>query len=386
MLEWLHRAAEGGYPPAQYMLGTLYGWPGFAHMNLETSAHWLHAAAKAGHPLAQYFYGKARYLGRGAPADEKEGRQWLEAAARAAEMFDEAGSLKPVFDEKTRQPHPEFAWLNLGAAGTVKRDDPGVQILEWLTGGFNYYNAKMGDTWVGIDLANSFLQNLDRRAALEKLAAAGDADAQFALGILLYQEQLSPPLRGGLFCMGCEADQYLPEEIARFTKQGLTWLRQAANAGHAQARRTLRRIEIGDPRGDEVDLAMAKKVLCQRVRLSDECAPWEVAAEAEETEELQTLRQAAQTGDAQAAIRLGEALYAEYGYTQNWRDYFGPALTSAEEARSLFLTAARAGIARAYCRLAQGYWKEGNTVEALSWFLKAQPEMPAHWLETRDCP
>jgi TPR repeat protein len=383
MLDWMHRAAEGGYPPAQCELGALYAWPGFARMNLETSAHWLHEAAKARHPLAQYLYGKARYFGRGAPADEEEGRKWLEAAARAAEMSDETGRLKSVFDEETGQPRPEFAWLNLGAAGTVKRDDPGAQILMWLHG-VNPYHVMMPNPLTGAFLAKTFLQNLDQRAALEKLAAAGDADAQFTLGILLYHEQLSPPLRGGIFCMGCEADRYLPEEVAMFAKQGVTRLRQAEKAGHPQARRALRRIEIGDPRGDEDDLAMAKKVLCQRALLPDACEPREEAAEAEA---LQALRQAARTGDAQAVFRLGEALYIEYDYAHDWDgNYFGPDLTRAEEARSLLLASARAGIFRAYCRLAQSYWKEDNTVEALSWFLKAQPEMSVDWLSARDCP
>ncbi|MDR3159876.1 MAG: hypothetical protein LBU11_12940 [Zoogloeaceae bacterium] len=379
MLDWMHRAAEGGYPPAQCELGALYAWPGFARMNLETSAHWLHEAAKARHPLAQYLYGKARYLGRGAPADEEEGRKWLEAAARAAEMFDEAGSLKPVFDEETGQPRPEFAWLELGKAGEVKRDDPGARILEWLLGS-NPYQVRTGYTWFGTALAKTFLQNLDLRAALEKLAA-GDADAQFALGALLYHEQLSPPLRGGIFCMGCEADGYLPEEIARFAERGLTWLRQAEKAGHPRARQALRRIEIGDPRGDEDDLAMAKKTLCQRALLPDECEPREA-----EAEELQELRQAARTGDAQAIFQLGETLYVKYGYAHAPGYFGGPELTRAEEARSLLLEAASAGIPRAYCRLAQSYWREGNTVEALSWFLKAQPEMSADWLSVRDCP
>jgi TPR repeat protein len=378
-LDWMRRAAEGGYPPAQYELGLLHAWPGFAHMNLETSAHWLHEAAKAGHPLAQYFYGKARYLGRGAPADEKEGRQWLEAAARTAEMFNEAGRLKPVFDEETGQPRPEFAWLNLGAAGAVKRDDPGAPIPEWLHG-FNPYHIKVANPVIGTFLAKSFLQNLD---ALEKLSAAGDADAKFALGILLYHAQFSP-LRETIFCMGCEVYRYFPEELAGFATLGEAWLHEAAEAGHPQARRALRRIEIGDPRGDRDDLVVAKKVLCQRALLPDVCAPQE---EEVETEEFHALRQAARTGDAQAVFRLGEALYLEYDDAHDWaRGYFGPDLTRAAEARSLLLAAAKAGIPRAYCRLAQSYWREGNTVEALSWFLKAQPEMPAHWLESRDCP
>ncbi|MDR2626355.1 MAG: sel1 repeat family protein [Zoogloeaceae bacterium] len=380
MLDWMHRAAEGGYPPAQYELGTLHAWPGFAHMNLETSAHWLHAAAKAGHPLAQYFYGKARYLGRGAPADEKEGRQWLEAAARVAEMLDEIGYLKPVFDEETGQTRLEFVKIEIDTSEQWREMEQ--QTPMWLQG-VNPYYVLMSKPLTGASLAKDFLQNLDLRVALEKLAKAGDADAQFALGILLYQEQLSPPLRGGLFCMGCAADRYLPEEIAAFSARGVAWLRQAAKAGHWRARQALWRIETGDPREEKGDRAAAQEVLCQRALLPDECEPQEEAAE------IQELRQAAQTGDAKATFRLGEALYDKYGYALNWAwsDYFGsPALARAEEARSLLLTAAGAGIARASCFLAQGYWKEGNTVDALFWFLKAQPEMPTHWLESGNCP
>ncbi|MDR0736241.1 MAG: sel1 repeat family protein [Zoogloeaceae bacterium] len=404
-LIWMHRAAESGYPPAQNELGTIYAWPGFAKMNLETSAHWLRKAAEAGHPLAQYFYGKARYLGRGAPANEKEGRRWLEAAARAGEMYDEGGNLKQIFDEETGRPLPEFAWLNLGQSTKddpgcsefawlnpgQSTDDPGWQALCWLEG-INPYGAEMSRPHVGALMANVFLQNIALRATLEKLAEKNDAEAQFALGVLFYYEQLSSPVRGGFFCKGCEADQYLPEEIAAFRARGVKWLRQAAKAGHVRARLMLRRIEIDDPRGKAGDLATARRVLCRQALLPDEnaCAPEE---EEKEAEEFQELRQAARAGDASAAFRLGKALRANYGNAYDWPEdtpfqdgYPALARTRLEEARSWFLEAHKAGVPGAACHLSRGYQKEGNTVEALFWLLKAQPEMPGRWLEREDCP
>ncbi|MDR2365972.1 MAG: hypothetical protein LBD68_09015 [Zoogloeaceae bacterium] len=385
MIHWMRRAAEGGYPPAQYELGALHAWPRFGEMNLETSTRWLQKAAKAGHPLAQYFYGKARYLGRGAPADGKEGRRWLEAAARAGEMFGEGGDLKQVFDEETGQARPEFAWLGLGAAEQLTEDDPEAQTLMWLDR-VNPYGAKMSEPFYGVIMAKTFLQNLDRRAALEKLAEKGDADAQFALGALFYREQLSPRLGKGFFCMGCQVDQYLPEEIAAFRARGVEWLRQAVKAGHWYARLALRRFEIGDPREEAEELAAARHVLCQRALLpDDECAPqgWGGQEEREQVmeEAFQELRQAARAGDKTAAFQLGEALREVYGmyFISSFREK-----AWLEEMRFWLREAANADIPGAARYLSEDYEEEGNTVEALFWRLKTLPD-DARQQETEEC-
>jgi len=73
--------ADGGYAPAQHVLGMTYenGW-GSAKIDAE-AVHWYRKAAELGYPPAEYDLGRMLADGRGAPKNETEAKEWLRRAA-----------------------------------------------------------------------------------------------------------------------------------------------------------------------------------------------------------------------------------------------------------------------------------------------------------------
>lgn len=93
---WLRRAAEGGYPPAQFRLGELYALGARAYgSNLsedrDESARWYLKAAAAGHSDAQFQLGALYFLGLGVEQNEAEAFRWYQ---KAAEKGDAAAQHK----------------------------------------------------------------------------------------------------------------------------------------------------------------------------------------------------------------------------------------------------------------------------------------------------
>lgn len=79
-LEWVRRAAEQGYPSAEYTMGVACQY-GDADGGLEAAARWFRSAAEAGEAKAQHELGLALANGDGVAVDRREGSLWLQKAA-----------------------------------------------------------------------------------------------------------------------------------------------------------------------------------------------------------------------------------------------------------------------------------------------------------------
>ena len=75
-MHWLTKAAEGGDPEAQFMLGA------YNYEKDEVAAlRWYLRSAKQGHSTAQHRVGRCYHLGSAVANNRSAGRRWLRRAA-----------------------------------------------------------------------------------------------------------------------------------------------------------------------------------------------------------------------------------------------------------------------------------------------------------------
>ena len=113
-MTWYHRAAEGGDPHGQYMVGReAERWS-----DLTTAARWYRLAAEQGHDVAQFKLGEFHRAGQGANRDYVEAYSWYVLSSRqgdadaAAAMEGLRGLMSPNqiaeanrrADERLRRP------------------------------------------------------------------------------------------------------------------------------------------------------------------------------------------------------------------------------------------------------------------------------------------
>lgn len=80
-VKWWRKAAEQGYPGAQYNLGVcLYFGEGISQ-NFSEAVKWYRKAAEQRHPGAQYCLGVCYYYGNGVSEDKAEAVKWYRKAA-----------------------------------------------------------------------------------------------------------------------------------------------------------------------------------------------------------------------------------------------------------------------------------------------------------------
>jgi uncharacterized protein len=80
-VEWLRKAADRGFAPAQAELGEAYINGKGVRADMSQGFTWIRKAAEQNHAQAQYRLGTAYYLGRGLPQNPQEGLRWIFAAA-----------------------------------------------------------------------------------------------------------------------------------------------------------------------------------------------------------------------------------------------------------------------------------------------------------------
>jgi uncharacterized RDD family membrane protein YckC len=122
MVRWLRKAAEQGYAPAQSELGTLYYnaprdlvFVGYTRANsgcgisqdCVEAVRWWRKAANHGYAPSQYSLGTCFYKGHGVPQDHEEGLRWIRKAA------EQGAPNAASFLQELR--HPGF-WLRFAAA------------------------------------------------------------------------------------------------------------------------------------------------------------------------------------------------------------------------------------------------------------------------------
>lgn len=211
ILRWLDKAAQGGLPTAQYMLGELHerGLTGTADLVAAAAAY--RVAAEQGHRSAQARYGLALMLGRGVARDALGGESWLRRAALAGDP-EAAALVGDLYARRGTDADPDLPPNHLEAAQWYRRAAEAGHAaaaralgLMYLTGtglgrdpeeAANWFRlaAARGDTAAQADLGNLALRGGGTADDLAKsrewfLAAAerGDASAAFNLGVCLLE-------------------------------------------------------------------------------------------------------------------------------------------------------------------------------------------------------
>lgn len=82
-IKWYSKAAESGYPDAELALSGWYlsGAEGYLRQNDNNAYLWARKAADRGHARAEFAVGHYFEVGIGVPADREEARQWYEKSA-----------------------------------------------------------------------------------------------------------------------------------------------------------------------------------------------------------------------------------------------------------------------------------------------------------------
>jgi TPR repeat protein len=87
-LRWIKRAAQQHFPPAEFLLGTMYETGFASSKDLVEAGRWYRKAAEAGYAAAQTNLGILYERGDGVPKDLPEAARWYK---RAAEQGDASG-------------------------------------------------------------------------------------------------------------------------------------------------------------------------------------------------------------------------------------------------------------------------------------------------------
>ncbi|MCH7501081.1 MAG: sel1 repeat family protein, partial [Nitrospinae bacterium] len=80
-VQWYQKAADGGFPLAQYNVGSMYELGEGVLQNYEKAAEWYQKAADQGHGLAQNYLGALYHQGKGMPQDFVKAHMWYNLAA-----------------------------------------------------------------------------------------------------------------------------------------------------------------------------------------------------------------------------------------------------------------------------------------------------------------
>uniref|UniRef100_A0A7S2W194 PDZ domain-containing protein n=1 Tax=Rhizochromulina marina TaxID=1034831 RepID=A0A7S2W194_9STRA len=235
-IEFLARAADAGYPPAQVALGNLYeNDPDLSAENVEKTAQLYQAAADKGNHKALFFLGKLCLSGKGVKEDQGKGVELLRRAA----------------DSGIAEAHFKLAELyDHGIFGLDQSEAKAVQHVETA--------ADLGLVAAQYELGHRFANGqgirLDyRRAATYFLRAAsqGDADAQYDLAQLYAKK--------GHILLKTKDPKIIFERVVKFCML-------AAEQAHPQARCDLAALFMngsGVPRNEKTAIKLYKLAAAQ---------------------------------------------------------------------------------------------------------------------------
>lgn len=80
-IDLFRRAAELGYPPAQFTLGTMYAAGRGVSQDDEKALQWYRRSAENGEPRGQFMLGSRFLTGRGLPQNDAEAFRWFQKSA-----------------------------------------------------------------------------------------------------------------------------------------------------------------------------------------------------------------------------------------------------------------------------------------------------------------
>lgn len=116
------KAAEKGYPNAQYSIGYMYIYGLGIPKDLSKAAEWIQKAAEGNYDIAQYEIGKRYFYGIGVPKDNAKAAEWIKKAAIKGYVDAQVLYSQMQF---WGQGIPEdkvlgYAWANIAAASGDK--------------------------------------------------------------------------------------------------------------------------------------------------------------------------------------------------------------------------------------------------------------------------
>ncbi|MDR3390420.1 MAG: tetratricopeptide repeat protein [Sulfuriferula sp.] len=216
---WFEQAAQQGNPYAQMALGDLYEQGEGVAKNLKLAADWREKAAKRGNVQAQLKLGQMYLAGVGVDKDLNKAEYWLKRAAIEgnSEAQFELGKLYRTENWPKHDPDLGNSWLAKSAAQGYEGAVEFVHFFEH----------------VGLQIKEDLSQ---RAPQLHKLAADGDAEAQYQLA-MRYEHGIGEK-----------------EDSA----QAMYWFKQAANQGHVMAIKSLIHIYQQGLDGNAVSLVQAQ--------------------------------------------------------------------------------------------------------------------------------
>lgn len=217
--KWLEKSAVQGNAYAENELGDMYLDGLGVAQSPSLAVDWWEKAGRRGNVNAELKLGKALLEGKIVPRDTERGRNWLERAADEGNAEAQYLLGKMYLDGQWVQPDPNHAKTLLERAA-LNGYESAVKLLHTIES-FGY---SMEDELRG------------GQPKLQKLAADGDPEAQYRLGLSLEHGTLGTP-------------KNVPEAIK--------WYQRAAGAGNHRAMRALARIYGQGAEGVASDPAQA---------------------------------------------------------------------------------------------------------------------------------
>ncbi len=217
---WLEKAAVQGNAYAENELGDLYAQGEGVAKKPAVAADWWEKAAQRGSLRAQVKLGKRRLEAKG-PGDREEGRRWLERAATegSAEAQYLLGRMYHEGEWVPRNPAMAKSLLERSA---LQGYDHAILLLHMVES-------------IGYSVEEEFHH---RQPDLRELAADGDSEAQYQVGMRLERGALGS---------------------ARDVPAAVEWYRRAAASGHRMAMASLVHIYDNGAVGVPADPVLARE-------------------------------------------------------------------------------------------------------------------------------
>lgn len=322
-VEHLEKMSRGGSAEAIFLLGWCHYCAFHYNLNYGKAASLYGKAAELGYPEAQYEYGLCYLEGKGTEQDLEQAEFWnRQAALQGWPMAEfEEGVYLSSGEAGRTDPKEAFEWFKRGAehghpganaiVGTYYRD--GREVEQDLPKAVEYFRraAELGSPkgycYLGLSYMNAqgvefnffhAAENLSRacmlgwkdaegplKALMQDAVRAsheGNADAQFALGIAYMHilPERQPEMAVHWFSMAAEngaphaktqlAEYYLDE--GRDWRKGLSYLTEAAGEGNPRAMAILGCFKLDGAPGVPKDMTEGKALLIKAKEAGDDLA------------------------------------------------------------------------------------------------------------------
>ena len=125
VLQWFHKAAEQGFPEAQFQLGEMYYFGIGVIENKRLAAEWYRKAAEQGHAIAQNNLGSRYLKGEGVSKDHTIAMTWYTKSAYQGNVYGQfnlGGMYTGKYDGVPKNYVRLFMWSELAAVQGIYAD------------------------------------------------------------------------------------------------------------------------------------------------------------------------------------------------------------------------------------------------------------------------